>query len=83
MNRSIEWILFTVVLALSFVSVCIRAEDSSEEDESSVVETEGGRVRGRKNYTIFEKQAFYEFKGIPYARAPIDELRFKVNLSRA
>lgn len=52
---------------------------SSEEDESSVVETESGRVRGRKNYTLFESRAFYAFKGIPYARAPVEELRFKVN----
>lgn len=80
MKRSIIVALFAVLFLISVLSKCADAEsESSEEDESSVVETESGRVRGRKNYTLFEKKAFYAFKGIPYAQAPIDELRFKVN----
>lgn len=85
MKCSIKTILFAILFVISVLSKPIDAEkessseSSSEEDESSVVETESGRVRGRKNYTLYESKAFYAFKGIPYARAPVEELRFKVN----
>lgn len=81
MKRAIISILFAILFVISVLSRPADAEsDSTEEDESSVVETESGRVRGRKNYTLFESKGFYAFKGIPYGRAPVEELRFKVNL---
>lgn len=82
MKRSIISTLFAILFAISVFSKPADAESESSEDsseESSVVETESGRVRGRKNYTLFESKGFYAFKGIPYGRAAVDELRFKVN----
>lgn len=80
MKRSIISTLVIIFSVLSLSSKPANADsDTSEEDESSIVETESGRVRGRKNYTLYESKPYYEFKGIPYARAPVDELRFKVN----
>lgn len=79
MKRLIISTLFIILFVLSILPKPADADsDSSEEDESSIVETESGRVRGRKNYTLYESRQYYEFKGIPYARAPVDELRFKV-----
>lgn len=41
------------------------------------VQIENGRVRGRRARTLFNNRLYYEFRGIPYARPPINELRFK------
>lgn len=81
MKRSIITILLGILFVISVLSKPADAdgESSREEEESNVVETDSGRVRGRKNYTLFGSKAFYAFKGIPYARAPVKELRFKVN----
>lgn len=46
------------------------------------VETTNGRVRGVRTTTLLRDLPFYSFKGIPYAKSPIGDLRFKVrNLS--
>ena len=50
-------------------------------EEYLTVRTDCGVVRGRSEVTLLEKRTFYAFKGIPYAKPPIGELRFKVNLS--
>lgn len=43
-----------------------------------IVETCEGKVQGfvGKN---FDGEPFYSFLGIPYAKAPVADLRFKVN----
>lgn len=43
------------------------------------VETKNGRVRGKLNETLFDKKYYYSFRGIPYGKAPVGDLRFKVN----
>lgn len=42
------------------------------------VSTEYGQVRGQSDRTQFEKRPYFAFKGIPYAKPPVGELRFKV-----
>lgn len=42
------------------------------------VEIEDGRIRGKLNETLFDNKSYYSFLGIPFAKPPIDELRFKV-----
>lgn len=42
------------------------------------VSTDNNRVRGKLNETIFDKKLYYSFRGIPFGKAPIGELRFKV-----
>lgn len=41
--------------------------------------TKNGRIRGKQNRTIIDKKPFYSFLGIPFAKPPIGNLRFKVS----
>lgn len=47
--------------------------------EDLVVRTEYGLVRGQKENTLFEERSFYAFRGIPYAKPPLNDLRLMVN----
>lgn len=51
-----------------------------EDCEFSIVETRNGRIRGKLNRTLLEKRLFYSYRGIPFAKPPVDELRFKVKI---
>ena len=44
-----------------------------------VVNTKHGRIKGRTLYTTYKRLPYYSFRGIPYAQAPIMDLRFKVH----
>lgn len=62
---------------LLFVAlICVVNGES--ENQYKIVETTNGRVRGIRNTTLLNGLPFYAFKGIPYGKAPIDDLRFKV-----
>lgn len=50
--------------------------------EYRVVDTKSGQIRGIRETSLLKKVDFYSFKGIPYAKAPIGQLRFKVSLDR-
>lgn len=54
---------------------------------TSMAQTEGviasipqGTLRGKKEISLYN-DIYYSFQGIPYAKPPVGELRFKVNLS--
>lgn len=47
-------------------------------DQYKTVETTNGRIRGIKNVTFLKSAPYYAYKGIPYAKPPIGDLRFKV-----
>lgn len=49
-----------------------------EINETIVVITDNGVVRGKKVKTLYDEKPYYAFKGIPYGKPPIGELRFKV-----
>ena len=46
--------------------------------ENPVVKTSYGEIRGFNSEDVDGKE-FYSFKGIPYAKPPVDELRFQVS----
>lgn len=53
------------------------------DDEFCTISTSSGQIRGKQNQTLFDKITYYSFRGIPFAKSPIGELRFKVkNLFR-
>lgn len=47
-----------------------------------VVETPSGAVRGLVLRTVWNSVKYSSFKGIPYAKPPLGDLRFKVKLSK-
>lgn len=49
-------------------------------DQYKIVDTDNGRIRGIKSITLLKEDPFYAFKGIPYAKPPIGDLRFKVKV---
>lgn len=47
--------------------------------ETLIVQTNSGPVRGALRHGVDKQTEFYAFKGIPYGKAPVGELRFKVS----
>lgn len=43
------------------------------------IDIESGRIRGKQASTVYQEKPYYSFRGIPFARPPIKDLRFKVN----
>lgn len=69
----LSWVL---VLLTKFCALCV-ASSANEVDDAIVTVTQG-RVAG----TIMKSRdgkSFYAFRGIPYARPPVGDLRFKVS----
>lgn len=66
---------FTFALELLFIF----GIPSACPDQYRTIETKYGQIRGFKRTSLLEKVDFYSFLGIPYAKAPIDQLRFKVS----
>lgn len=65
--------LYTTLLLLQSLS-----DNGNQPDRYKTVSTQYGLVRGQLNTTFLEAKPYYYFKGIPYAKTPIGELRFKV-----
>lgn len=51
----------------------------SNEGKFTIIETSNGAIRGQRFTTLFHNKTYYSFKGIPYAKPPVGELRFKVS----
>lgn len=45
--------------------------------ETRVICTENGRIRGLQRKTIYDEEPYYAFEGIPFAKPPLGELRFR------
>lgn len=68
----------TLIYAFSFISLFRVNCDSVDESIYKTVETKNGAVRGILKKTIFHQKPYFQFMGIPFANAPVGELRFKV-----
>lgn len=64
-----------LVILLFFISSVL---SDSENCYTKVVETNYGAVRGFLKKTLLNGKPYYAFRGIPYAKPPIGERRFKV-----
>ena len=53
-------------------------KNAAHHDIDAIVGTKYGKIKGRTQYTMYKQLPYYSFRGIPYARAPILDLRFKV-----
>lgn len=52
---------------------------TNSNDEPTLVRIEQGQLRGKVLSSVRDVQ-YFSYKGIPYAKPPIGELRFKVRL---
>lgn len=70
----------TLIVVFCCVVAIVQSENIVVNNESfEIVQTQSGTIRGRESVTLFDGRIYYSFRGIPYARPPINELRFKVN----
>lgn len=67
------WQLFLIVALMSIVN------RSGSFNNYKIVETTNGKIRGILNTTLLNAIPFYSFRGVPYAKPPIGDLRFKVH----
>lgn len=63
--------------ALLFLIANSNPAAAEEDDEGPLVQIEQGTLRGLQGVSVREKE-FLAFLGIPYAKPPVGELRFKV-----
>lgn len=68
------------IYLIATVLICVLNETIA--DQYKIVETFNGKIRGIQKLTFLNKIPFYSFKGIPYAKSPTGDLRFKVRLKK-
>lgn len=68
----------TAISVPIFVLLSVAALVSGNED-FKIVQTEHGTIRGKLESTKFDAKPYYAYRGIPYARPPVNDLRFKVS----
>lgn len=63
-----------------FVCVTLIVGACEAMEEFKIVETNDGKIRGKQSNSLLKNIPFYAFKGIPYAKPPIGDLRFEVTI---
>ncbi|XP_068155848.1 esterase B1 [Drosophila tropicalis] len=46
-------------------------------NKTEVVDTKYGQVRGLQRKTVYDEELYYAFEGIPFAKPPVGDLRFR------
>lgn len=64
----------TIVLVTIFLTLSVYCLNDSQ-----IVQTSSGPIRGHLKTTYRNKVKFYSYRGIPYAQSPVDDLRFRVS----
>lgn len=67
-----------VIISLPIIFSLVIGNELTE--EFRVVQTNYGPVQGALNVTLFDNKRYYSFRGIPFAKPPLGQLRFKVML---
>lgn len=73
--------LYIIPILTLILICCIRMTTTHCSDDDSIfctINTNSGQIRGKQNQTLFDKVPYFSFRGIPYAKPPIGNLRFKV-----
>lgn len=60
------------------ICCCLNAVTQVESNEFCTINTKSGPIRGKINHTLFDKLPYYSFRGIPFGKPPVGNLRFKV-----
>lgn len=69
-----------IYIAFVWITLLIWSGEANNEDQFRVVHTRYGDIRGKQNVTLFNEKVYYSYRGIPYGKAPVNELRFKVGI---
>lgn len=64
----------TLVVSFAFLYLLVL-----ENCSAITVKTKSGEIEGKDSKSLFDKRPFHSFRGIPYAKPPIGDLRFKVS----
>lgn len=67
-----------VIFIASFFISNIIWDYVQHDGQHCTIEIGHGLIRGKLNRTLFDGKFFYSFRGIPFAKPPLEELRFKV-----
>lgn len=73
----IKYVIACIVLTVA----CIISQtlwNLRDDRQFYTVETSSGRIRGVLNHSLFDGKSYVSFRGIPFAKPPINQLRFKV-----
>ncbi|KAL7728244.1 hypothetical protein ACLKA6_007350 [Drosophila palustris] len=77
MSTEVDMSLFDIFkLACKFVGHKIEQYNLGTSEEI-VLSTKYGQVRGKQRRTFYNEEIYYAFEGIPYAKPPLGELRFR------
>lgn len=72
-------IFFNVTLLLVIITFIYELKYINCATNDVIVNIDSGLISGKSEQTVFNKKIYYSFKGIPYAKPPIKNLRFKVS----
>lgn len=67
-----------ISLQTAIVLLVFSAINVSCANQTKIVQTSNGPVRGSRETSPRKRVEFHAFRGIPYARPPLGDLRFKV-----
>ncbi len=67
-----------VLITVLAIATTVLCDNTQSDQQYARVKTENGEVRGTIEFTLLEQRQFYAFKGIPYAKPTVGQLKFKV-----
>lgn len=70
--QNVVYVIVVAILARAFIHFIWKSANTA------IVQTESGPVHGVCETSLRHKEKFHAFRGIPYAKAPVGDLRFKV-----
>lgn len=68
-----------VISVILLIIILFVSQKKVDINQFCTIETKSGKIRGKLNQTLFENTNFYSFRGVPFAKPPINTRRFKVN----
>lgn len=80
--KSLEMLSYATLAAVTVAVIAfIYPSNSAYEasDEQCLTQSPMGAILGAHLYTLFKNQRYCAYRGIRFAKAPIGDLRFKVN----